>query len=404
MTTLTFQPIPTKNEIIPIHTSDRFTFNKCRRRWDWSSPMRQNLVANVEQHGVVFPLWFGGGIHYALKEMYDPTFQRDPVEAFLTWYQLNWEGGICDEDFLDFTYDRKPELTAPPYDLGPNMYRIRGLRTMHYDPDPDEFEKHRELGENMLTYYKEYAAKNDNFEVLAAEHTFSVPIVHPVTGEPLIWKDWRDDGKEKPVHLRGTQDAIIRDGETGRLGILEHKSAIDITEDYFAKLENDEQCTAYLSALELETGEVASFVLYNAVRKAFPKPPTVLKNGLPSINRKEESTTYDMFMRYLETSGQMIIAQTNEKYLAYMDYLQAIAEDQFIVRRKVRRNKFEIAAYRTHAYNQAMDMIDSPRIYPNKSNDFGCLRCVFRGPCIAKDDGSDHVMMLEDGFIRNWGR
>ena len=28
----------------------------------------------------------------------------------------------------------------------------------------------------MLEFYKVYAEKNDNFEVIAAEHTFSVPI------------------------------------------------------------------------------------------------------------------------------------------------------------------------------------------------------------------------------------
>ena len=45
-----------------IHTSDRITFKRCRRKWDFSSPLRQHLAP---QGGVVTPLWFGTGFHFA---------------------------------------------------------------------------------------------------------------------------------------------------------------------------------------------------------------------------------------------------------------------------------------------------------------------------------------------------
>src|SRR5205814_4275874 len=70
--------IPSKWDIIPIHTSDRGTFKACRRRWAWSSPSRDNIISKVQVHGVTVPLWFGTGIHYALEKYYNPSLREDP--------------------------------------------------------------------------------------------------------------------------------------------------------------------------------------------------------------------------------------------------------------------------------------------------------------------------------------
>jgi hypothetical protein len=72
-------------------------------RWDWSSPMRNNLRQKVSQSGMYFPLWFGTGIHYALAQFYNPILRRDPEETFRSWYQLQWEGGLVTEDQLDLS-------------------------------------------------------------------------------------------------------------------------------------------------------------------------------------------------------------------------------------------------------------------------------------------------------------
>lgn len=417
MTTVLDPPqIPSKTEIIPIHTSDRGAFMKCRRRWDWSSPMRNNLVPDVRSRGVYFPFWFGSGIHYGMRNYYDPRIAQDPVEAFAYWFDMQWNGGIVEEDFLDFTYDRNPKPFEGAHGDFPDgfsgttpLYYIKGLKELHPDPDFDEFETHRILGLNMLKYYRHYAEEFDDFDVLMAEHTFSVPIIDPSNGKVLMWRDWRD-GEMKEVHARGTSDAIIRHKQTGVHGILEHKSAVDITDTYFEKLSKDEQCTSYVSAARLEAKVYGlpytdvRDVLYNAVRKAFPRPPTINKNGMPSINRSQESTTYEMFVQAVQESGRAIIVQNDPKYISYMQYLQDVGHEQFIVRKTVPRNHHEIASHRENLFNQAVDMLNDPSIYPNPTGEFSCTRCPFRVPCIAKDDGSDWEMMLSDGFVKNWGR
>src|SRR5215831_11770922 len=146
----------------------------------------------------------------------------------------------------------------------------------------------------MLNFYKDYAARNDGFKVIAAEHTFSIPIYDPVTDGIMRRIDVRD-GVEKEVHLRGTTDAVIQGNETGKYGILEHKTAGSVEEEYFDKLEMDEQCTSYMFSAQVEANlhdlpyKKIEFVLYNVLHKAYPRMPTITSRGDISINRQTES-------------------------------------------------------------------------------------------------------------------
>jgi hypothetical protein len=275
-------------------------------------------------------------------------------------------------------------------------------------PDTEVFEQHRELGIGMLTFYKDYAEREDNFAVICEEHTFSVPLLDP-NGEILVMTDPRDN-KLKEVHLRGTQDGIIQDLDNGQFGILEHKSAIQIGEEYHEKLEKDEQCTTYIFAAEREARihdleyDKISFVLYNALRKAYPKPPSSIRNGLFSIDRQKESTTYPMLMDYIEQNGIDVIVQSDPKLSNYVEYVKNQGDKQFVVRNYVRRNRHEIESCESRVYMEAMDMLDNPRIYPNPTGGWSCLRCKFRVPCIARDDGSPWEMIIADEYEKSWPR
>lgn len=396
--------IPSKMDIIPIHASDRGTFKRCRRKWDWSSPMRNNLVSNTNMQGIVMPLWFGSGIHYALAQYYSPTLRRDPVETFIWWYDLQMSGGVVTEHQLDLVYDRHPQ-----YDAAGDRYIVKGLDDLLPFDDPEVFEEHRDMGVGMLTYYKDYAEREDNFAVIVEEHTFSVPVTDP-DGKIIFAVDPRDE-VWKEVHLRGTQDGIIQDLETGQFGILEHKSAVSIDENYHRKLEKDEQCTTYVYAAEREAElydleyDKISYVLYNAIRKTYPKPPTELKSGMFSVNRQTESTTIDMLQQFIDQRGIQVIVDSDEKLQGYVNYVREAGDRQFIERTPVRRNRAEIESCGNRIYMEVMDMLDPDvRIYPNPTGDWSCLGCPFRAPCIATDDGSNAQMLLDDLFEKNWTR
>lgn len=430
MTEIAYQApeIPNKWNIIPIHNSDRASFKRCRRYWNWNSPARQNLVLRADVHGLNIPLWFGTGIHYALQEYYTPGLSRDPVEAWKTWFNIQWRGGMVGKEWLDRVYDLKPRPVSPntpeylakfgdepvPFDTM-DLWLVRGLEDIIPDSDHEQFDELFELGTGMMRYYKDYAERVDDFTILVAEHDFSVPIWDYEKDTILFSRDMREDSpnyeKVLEVHARGRQDGIYIRHSNERLGIMDHKTAIRIDEDYFRKLESDEQCTSYLAVAEIEAkyydlphkGKPLEEVIYNTLRKAYPKPPTELKNGMFSVARETESTTYELLQAWV--SNHMPGIPLNEKQKAYVDYLREVGDEQFIIRKSVRRNRAQLVNAMKRMDLEARDMLDPKiRLYPNISNDWLCLNCQFRGPCLGREDGSDWQQIIKDNYTSNKDR
>jgi hypothetical protein len=373
--------------------------------------------------GINTDLWFGTGIHWALEQYYNPGLRHDPVESWKTWFDIQWRGGVVTEEWLDRVYDLNPRpahqsimhhQTVGEFRENP-LWIVRGLEDIIPDPDTEIYDSLLELGINMMQAYKDYAARMDGFEVLCTEHDFSIPIWDYENECILKAVDIREQspnyGKTLEVHNRGRMDAIWAK-PNGKLGVIDHKTSSRIDEDFFEKLESDEQCTSYLYAAEVEAkyyglpyaGEAMEEIVYNVLRKTYPKPPTILRGGLFSVDRTNESCTYDMLMAWINENNIDVesLSQTHKNYIAY---LQELGDDQFFIRKQVRRNRHELASAGYLMYLEAMDMLDpNLRIYPNKSNDWRCLRCAFRAPCIAKDDGSDWQTMIADNYVRQRDR
>jgi hypothetical protein len=408
--------VPSKYDIIPIHSSDVASFKRCRRYWDWTSPTRTNLRRRVEIYGINVPLWFGTGIHYALEMYYNPALRRDPVEAFQTWFELQWVGGTVEEEWLERSYDLKPFELKTDWDKAGDhddnnrpVYKVRGLRDLLPQAQEEEFEGYRQLGTGMMEFYRDYALREDEFVVVAAESVYSIPL-------GFEWVDQREDspnyGNRLEVHARGKRDAIIHFPENDYYGIIDHKTAAVIGDQYFKKLEKDEQCSNYIWASQQEAlihdlpYKKIDGVLYQALRKAFPRPPTILeKSGFPSLNRNDESTTAELFEACIKCNPAFEAwFQKNDKAQLYYTYLVEMGDKQFIERTWTYRSQAEISNTGEQLKDIALDMLDSPRIYPTPTGEYRCLECAFRSPCIAKDDGSDWKSMLTDGYETNLDR
>jgi PD-(D/E)XK nuclease superfamily len=393
--------IPHKYDIIPIHASDIAAFMRCRRYWDWTSPARNNLRRKVQIYGISPAPWFGTGIHYALEMYYDPILRRDPVEAFTTWFTLQWEGGIIQKDYLDRTYDLNPVV------LDKDNWRIEGLRDLLPDPDEEEFMGYRDLGIGMMEFYKGYSAREDNFTVIAAESQFSIPL-------GFEWTDIREQspnyGKKLEVHLRGKRDMVYQHNELLHYGIMDYKTKTKIDDDYRESLNMDPQATTYAWASQEEARiydlpyKEIHEVTHQAMRKVYPKPPTELKNGMPSVSRSEESTTADMFEQFIRERNLMPVFEASDKLQGYYTYLVESGDKQFIERNYILRNQYELAAMGNKLKAVAWDMLDDPTVYPTPSESFLCVHCALRAPCLARDDGSDFEHLLKDGYERNRDR
>ena len=407
--------VPSKWDIIPIHTSDIGNFKRCRRYWDWTSPTRNNLRRRVDIHGINIPLWFGTGIHFALEQYYDPILKRDPVEAFLTWYQYQLDGGVVTEEWLDRTYDIHPRLDNPdgPIDDGPQIWKIAGLKELlpAWEVYEEDLELHRELGVGMMTFYKEYAKKNDNFVCVAAESTYSIPLGFGAVDERLESPNF---GKKLEVHARGKRDAIVYFPDMDRYGIFDHKTMERYDEDEKDEyLNKDEQTSNYLWATKQEaklngypwSEARIDRIVYQMLRKRYPKPPTITSRGFPSIDRQKEGTTAELFQALVVGNEALETwFRDDAKAQAYYTFLCEKGDENFIIRKTVPRNKHEVESTGRHLRMIAEEMLNEPYLYPNPTSQFNCLHCAFRSPCIAMDDGGDYDSILVDGYETNRDR
>lgn len=117
-----------------VRVSERQTFKRCRKRWDYSSPSRQNLMPV----GNPMPLQFGSMIHKTL-ELWAEDEAQDPVQLFTHTASLELEemkksykvnvGVAPSPKELDSYYEH--------VDLGLDM--IANYKTMWGSPIPDGF-------------------------------------------------------------------------------------------------------------------------------------------------------------------------------------------------------------------------------------------------------------------------
>lgn len=435
-------PTPSKWDIIPIHSSDRASFKFCRRQWAWSSPSRLNLIPRADVYGVDKNLWFGTGIHYALEQYYNPLLKRHPAEAWLTWFELQWRGGIVTSNEIKGFADRNPQPvndkilgTIKSVD-GLSVYRVEGLVDILPEGGLTEetFMEMKDMGVGMMNFYKDYAEANDNFHVISLEHDFSVPVVN-TEGEPLYaiderkmpesWEPNFDLGNDfgplmyqqsttghllKQVHVRGRMDQIQQELEYGRYGIMDYKTASRVDDDYFRHLELDEQCTSYLSFGELEARingleyKSLEYITYQAMLKGYPKPPTFTSRGMPSLDRQSETTTAEMFAKAIKENGLEMVYQVDDKMQAYYTWLLEQGDKRYILRTDTWRTKVQRHNAMTRLYYEAQDMLNHPVAYPNPSKNYSCINCKFRVPCIQAESGDDYLATLRDGYMPNWDR
>ena len=101
------------------------------------------------------------------------------------------------------------------------------------------------------------------YDVLAVERRFEAPLVNPATGYPS--KTWQ---------LGGKLDAVVREKTTGRVLLVEHKTAsadLGPGSDYFKRLRIDGQISTYYAGARVMGFDVCG-ALYDVLRKPQLRP------------------------------------------------------------------------------------------------------------------------------------
>lgn len=323
--------------------SDRITFKRCRRKWDWSSRNRSNLIP---LDTVPDPnLWFGSAFHFALEDYHGVNQFGAPERAFRAFVDAHQ---MIDQDL--------PE-------------NVRDLI---------------DLADRMLAYYTQYwEPKRQDFQTLwiddipQTEVKFEIPIHISI------------DGSDLSILYRGKFDRIVTD-RFDRLWVVECKTAKTFDT---AKLENDPQVTSYLwAAKHIFPDRDVVGVVYDQFRKASPDYPNQLKAGGFSVDRKQ-STSYGLYHTALMNTYGSIPSSYNE-FLSYLASLETENGDNFIRRDIVLREEAWLTDEVWNIVYESLDMASAgSHVYPNPTRDCA-WDCPFRSPCIFKSAGLDYGSLM----------
>ena len=336
-----------------IRTSDMASFLSCRRKWNWSSHLKEGL--GTKQFGN--PLWLGSGIHYVLEDYHGERKYATPRLAF---------HAFC-----------------------------RAHITKHKEKLPEDLRMLIELGTEMMEYYPIWLDGRDELEtyVFGGVKQVEPAIQIEIPMEQLPAYERIRQHYDRVVYALQLDRVAIIDGI---LYVVEYKTAQRMETGHYP---NDPQIGNYLWAAENVYDKPVGGVIYQQHRKDLPKGARELKNGALSCAQNQR-TSHRLYKKSM-VDKYGTVAEAPLENIQYLNGLAAVETehaDDFIRRDFVYRNAASTSAVAQRLLQVTNDMLDPDlALYSNPSRMCNTY-CSFMSPCVSKDDGSDYLHELEEGF------
>ena len=346
---------PSGERVIVIGTSDRGSFKRCRRQWDWSSPMRRGLAVRDQKR----PLWFGTGMHHALEDYHGLRVYENPQAAI--------------DDYLQAT-----------------------IKEYGIDALPQEYESDIETMKQMLRHYTVSWLKISGRDPLKTYKVKGVPQVE-VSFEfeiPLSKLTLERAGADRVVY-RGTLDRVVVD-DNGYLWVQDYKNIAQFTSHEHLYL--DDQIGAYLWAMRYMYKKPCLGFIYTQFWKKGVEPALILKSGEISVD-KSQPTTAALYRHALITKyGNGAWPEKHVAALNHFNSFESEESDRFIRRDRITRRPEALINVVKRILMEVEDMLDPQLpIYPSPG--FQCrTMCSFVNPCIEKENDDDFEYTLRQDY------
>lgn len=283
-----------------------------------------------------------------------------------------------------------------------DAYIVREKRAMEdlgslWPEEEQTLDEQIQLARQLLYHYELWQASYDhkyadkNFDYLELEYEWSCPAPHPETG--------KDSTK---FQYAGKFDGLVYNRVTDEYWIWETKTTRSI-QQLINTLATDEQSALYLYAARRLFDKPIVGVLYNMLRKKAPTKPSLLSNGLFSKSKNIDTTDFAYKQHVLERYPDWSDETINEFFGDILDILRP-NEYKFFLRYPIYKSDKEIASTLEGIYWTAEEMIDDDvKLYPSPGW-MTCNFCNFKGPCLAKNAGSDYEILLQEEYRPRLGR
>lgn len=365
-----------------IRTSDRRTFRRCLRKWDFQSSLRGNWQHSGTEQNINF--WFGSAIHFSMEDYHGENKFGDPRKAFWAYYQA-------------FPKDELPFGAEAHYELGMSMLSYY-LTWYKRHNDVTGFETALVDKETHQLYDPHQVKKTDNMEY-GVEQSFILPldvwVAIDVDGH-IVKAYYNEDEFEQtedvlingavcnivPICYHGTMDRIVCD-KYGRYWILDYKTAKGADTN---KLDTDDQISAYLWAFEKWFGIKPYGFIYLQLTKEAVQEPRRLKNGDLSVDKKQK-TTYSLVKQEIINDYGAVKNAPDKliQFLNHMATLESPEGDRFIRWDFVKRTPEQIESTEQHILGE-LKMMLWPDLYCFPSPTRDCIwDCPCRELCLSMD-------------------
>lgn len=344
-----------------IRTSDRISYRRCRRKWNWSDSRRGNLQSSSSSG----PLWLGSGLHFAFEDFHGYRKFEHARESLDAYLRASDQAGM---------------------------------------PPPDDVDELMHLGKGMLDYYEQWLRTRDPLKTLVVngEPQVEVHFFIEIPKEHLA-KYMRDPSvlvQYERVLYSITIDRIAVD-EYNRLWVVEYKSAKLFQ---WLHLPTDPQVSAYMwgAGVRYPGYEIAGCI-YQQHKKQLLQPPAFLSSTKMFSTSKRQKTSYALYAGALTNLYSSDKSKWPRENIAYLDYLntqESHTADSLIRRDYIERNNNQIQAEYQKALYEISEMLD-PNIplYPNPTRDCS-WDCPFNIACVGIDSGEDWEHELSMSTMR----
>jgi len=275
-----------------------------------------------------------------------------------------------------------------------------------WEQEQETIDDTRTLGSMMLLHYGLWAPKRDeDYEVVATEQRFSVPVPVPLeehAGVPWRVKRrrgmWRAPGigvADGRMVFAGRLDGIVRRKSDGALFVLEFKTARSLKNT--AWIYRGIQGTAYVWAARVLFGNVRGIV-YRVLRKAIPEPPSTLAkpllDGRVRFSQAKNQKTSFQFLRwwlerYAVKEGVDVqqVYRENERLLRAFHAKETPDGNEYFEERLIHKTEAQMANVMRAIYFEGERMIDPRTAIYARGGWSNCNICPFQDPCGLMEAG-----------------
>lgn len=327
-----------------VHTSDIRYFKQCRRRWDWSSPLRLNRVPKRT------PRYFARGraFHSCLEHYYDTG--ESPSEEFFDALT-----GVLVKDATRGITDKADYVEASDEALD-QPFVVEDL----------------EMGERVLQDYIHWSRETDDYESIeAVEQHGHVPLLSP--------NEMPTGSRYDEAFFSFRTDMIVKRNR-GQNWIVDFKTTSQLPSyERLAHLDTDEQITGYLKACEIMYGMKFTGAVFIYILMRRPEDPVVLQSGKLSVNRSQNTSAYvyrEALREYdldpKDYAGILSHLREKKHWFRRIECIRT-PEEKDNMWRQIKRMAYEMLS-------------PSVFVYPSPSV-LNCVGCSYFGPCLSENAG-----------------